>query len=258
MTVTTMLADVAARRAAAGEAPRSVPSGVRRRAAFATSVRAAMVTQDGKEFASLTGHACTVNQPYEMWDMFGPYDEVVTAQAFDVTLAAEPDVAFLLNHTGMTMARTTNGTLELSVDDVGLACRALLNPQRQDVADLLLAIDDGNIDQMSFAFTIEQGRWSDDFMTYYISEVDIDRGDVSAVNYGANPFTDIASRAREAFEAIDHLEGAPLRAAMERAAARLGVRSEQPAPAEPEVDLEAEARATRLRLARARGAARAA
>jgi hypothetical protein len=59
---------------------------------------------------------------------------------------------------------------------------------------------------------------------YTITEVDIDRGDVSAVNYGANPATSMSARAKQALDAIDHLDGAPLVAAAARATARLAER----------------------------------
>jgi hypothetical protein len=34
-----------------------------------------------------------------------------------------------------------------------------------------------------------RGTWSPDYTAYRIEQVDIDRGDVSVVNYGANPAT---------------------------------------------------------------------
>jgi HK97 family phage prohead protease len=134
-----------------------------------------------------------------MWDQFGEYEEVIIAGAFDYTLATGPDVAFLVNHGGVTMARTTNGTLTLSADSVGLVTDAWLNPGRTDVSDLISAIEDGLINEMSFAFMIPNGgaTWSDDFTRFEIRAADLDRGDVSAVNYGASPWTSIAARARE-------------------------------------------------------------
>jgi hypothetical protein len=33
------------------------------------------------------GYASVVERAYEMWDMFGPYTEIVSAAAFDATLA---------------------------------------------------------------------------------------------------------------------------------------------------------------------------
>lgn len=215
----TIHADISARRAAFKEHGGS-PSGELRAETVRTSVRAAKTKRDGKEFFQLSGDASIVDTGYEMWDFFGPFTEKINSGSFNKTLAANPDVAFLVNHGGITMARTTAGTLELSTNP-NLHSEAFLNPARSDVQDIVIAVDEGSVDQMSFAFRITAGEWSGDWMEYHISEVDIDRGDVSAVNYGANPYTTISARARQMFEAIDRLEGPALRAAQERLAARL-------------------------------------
>lgn len=191
----TLTADLAGRRAAAGDA---CPFSETRDTAFPTQMRATLTERSGKQFYELEGVASVVERWYDMWDFWGPYEEKIAAGAFDATLAADPDVAFLLNHRGLTMARTHKSrTLELSLtDDGSLASRAFLNPERQDVRDLVAAVEDGDVDQMSFAFRIKSGNWNPDYTTYTITEVDIDRGDVSAVNFGANPHTSIQARAK--------------------------------------------------------------
>lgn len=214
-----MIADLAGRAAANP----TVPNMERQRAEnFAAQLRASTVSKGGKDFYKFEGTASTVDTPYEMYDFFGPYMETVRSGAFDKTLAASPDVAFLVNHRGVTMARTTSGTLELGANP-HLEMTAYANPKRQDVKDLALAIEDRDIDQMSFAFRITSGQWSPDFMEYYIDEVDLDRGDVSAVNYGANPTTSISMRAKQMFETIDHLEGPLLEEAMRRLRAKASI-----------------------------------
>jgi HK97 family phage prohead protease len=229
----TTLAPAATRANAARDGQLRAFAGESRRQDFRTQLRVQRKQVDGKDFVTLTGYASTVDQFYSMWDFWGPYEEQLAATAFDKTLAANPDVAFLLNHTGMTMARTTNGTLTLSVDETGLLSEATVNPSRRDVGDLVQAIDEGLIDQMSFAFVIVRGQWSSDYTKYTIEEVDLDRGDVSAVNYGANPNTSISARAKQAFDAIEHLEGAPLEAAAARAEARLAAQRST-VPVEPQ------------------------
>ncbi|MEU1602681.1 HK97 family phage prohead protease [Micromonospora matsumotoense] len=202
--------------------PSAAPAGAARSLGFeAKELRANRIERDGKSFYQLDGYASVVETPYEMWDMFGGYNEVIDARAFDTTLASSPDVAFLVNHRGVTMARTTNKTLELSVDALGLRSVALLNPERQDVKDLILAIEDRNIDQMSFGFLIEDAEWNDDFSEFRITQVDLHRGDVSAVNYGANPHTSIAARSREILSELDGLPLGAARAAVERLNSRL-------------------------------------
>ena len=46
---------------------------------------------------------------------------------------------------------------------------------------------------MSFAFMIDGGEWSRDMDVFRLTGVNLHRGDVSAVNYGANPYTSIAA-----------------------------------------------------------------
>jgi len=216
MTHTTVEIAAKARRAAKSAGVLSVI--VPRRESFTAHLQTRGVEKDGKTFLQLEGCASVVEKSYRMFDCFGEYDEIVDAAAFDVTLAASPDVVFLLNHTGLAMARTKNGTLTLSADDEGLQSSALLNPTRSDVTDLAAAIDDGVVTEMSFAFRIESGQWSPDYTEYRINQVDLDRGDVSAVNYGANPHTSIS--ARSLYEALDRLEGPQIEAALRRLQAR--------------------------------------
>lgn len=176
----------------------------------ANQLRSTLEQRNGLDMHHVTGHASVVDTPYQMWDMFGPYNEIMHGDSFKNTLAAEPDVNFVVNHTGLTMARTVQldsskrPTLELEMGYLGkyngLISDAWLNAdakRRPDVAMLVSAIEDGLVTEMSFKFMIVHGRWSEDWMTYTISEVDIHKGDVSAVNYGANPFTTIGARSRE-------------------------------------------------------------
>lgn len=183
-------------------------------------LRAQLQEHDGKQLYRFDGIASVTDQPYTMYDHFGEYEEIVSRKAFTETLAANPDVAFLLNHRGMTMARTANKTLELALTDEGLRAQAWLNPERQDVRDLVIAMNDGDITEMSFAFMLQDGRWSDDFTQFTITRLDIHRGDVSAVNYGANPYTSIAARSQELLSDLDHLPAGAARAALARLNAR--------------------------------------
>lgn len=214
-------ADIDGRRAAALAEPGQVPSTAARSQEFGAQMRAQLVERDGKKFYQVNGYASTVEQAYEMYDFWGPYEEIIDARAFDATLSRDPDVAFLLNHRGTTMARTKSGTLFLSVDEQGLATEAFLNPERSDVRDMVIAIDDGDIDQMSFAFRIVRGQWSPDYTEYRILEVELDRGDVSAVNYGANPNTSISARVKQALTAVEDLPALMLRALVARGQERL-------------------------------------
>lgn len=222
-----------ARATAAGTAaePMRVPRGrpERQPVRVRSEIRAKKVERDDMQWYMVEGYASTVERAYEMWDMFGPYNEVVSAGAFTQTLSADPQVVFRFNHGGMPMASTSNGRLELWADSTGLGDRAWLNPKRADVQDLIHALDDGDVTEQSFMFTIEDGRWSPDYTEYRIERVNLDRGDVGPVTYGANPYTSVAARAGELLAAIPEL---PALAARE-AYTLLGQRSDVSAPAEP-------------------------
>lgn len=202
-----------------GGAGRSVSTGWQRAAATApmpAALRAKKVDRDGKSFFVVEGYYTTYERGYEMWDWYGPYTEVVSAGAGEKTIASQPDVVFLVNHRGLAMARTLAGTLELWSDETGCGDRAWLNPNRSDVKDLVLGIEDGTITEQSFAFMITKGHWSPDYSEYRIDEFDQERGDTSAVNYGANPTTSIAARSREILDELDKLPAGAARAALDR------------------------------------------
>jgi hypothetical protein len=154
------------------------------------------------------GYASVTDHGYQMWDMFGPYTEVVAPGAFANSLSLpELDVPLVLAHDSLRrIARTTNGTLELREDDHGLWVGADLDPTDADVAYIAPKLRAGLIDEMSFRFFIVRGQWSPDWTEYHIEEADIHRGDVAIVGYGANPATagsglrsaDLASLVRDA------------------------------------------------------------
>jgi HK97 family phage prohead protease len=200
-----------------------IPNGAARSQMFTGKLlRSAKTIKKGNgEFFEVEGYASVVDTPYVMYDMWGPYDETIRAGAFDASLAnPDLDVAFLVNHRGVTMARTTNDTLTLWADTTGLGARALLNANRQDVRDIVSAIDDGLIDEMSFAFYLNAGGWNETYDSFTIFEADIHRGDVSAVNYGANPYTSIAARAGEILAELDRRPAGAARAALLRLSSR--------------------------------------
>ena len=122
----------------------------------------------------------------------GPFQERIAQGAFSDVL--DDDVRLLINHDGVPLARTSNGTLELSQDEVGLFYRATLS-DTQAGQDLYKMIKRGDIDQSSFAFTIkEESRDADDVRV-------IDKVgrllDVSPVTYPAYQAASVYARAEE-------------------------------------------------------------
>ena len=149
-------------------------------------LRTAEVRAAGDDALVVEGYASNFDVEYDL----GYFKETVARGAFDDVM--QDDVRFLLNHTGAPLARTTNGTLELSVDDQGLKYRAAL-ADTQDGRDLYKLIKRGDITQSSFAFTIENDTWSEDRSTRTITKV----GrllDTSAVTYPASPTASVYAR----------------------------------------------------------------
>lgn len=165
----------------------------------------------------LEGYASVYEQVYEMWDWLGPYGEVVRAGAGSKTLSENPQTQLLLNHAGLSMAYTHAGTLRLSEDSAGLLIGATVNVARSDVGDMVTAIEDGDVDEMSFAFRVTRQQWSPDYDQRDILEYDIHRGDVSVVNFGANPATTIdAARAQNVFDALSDDDARALLSRLQR------------------------------------------
>ena len=227
-----------ARAAAAGGAePMRVPRGrpERQPVRARTELRAKMVERDGANWYLVEGYASVYERAYEMWDMFGPYNEVVSAGSEQESLASNPYVVYRFNHGGIPMASTDNKRLELWGDETGLGDRAWLNPKRASVKELVQAIEDDDVREQSFMFRITSGHWSPDYTEYRIDSFDLDRGDVGPVTYGANPYTSIAARSGEFLADIPNLPLLAAREAYERLGERLDVAASlRAAPPEPE------------------------
>lgn len=141
---------------------------------------------------AFSGHASVYETGYEMWDLYGPYTEIVSAGAAAESLArGDLDVPLVLDHDPMRrIASTVNGSLQLSEDEIGLLTIAPeLDPEDHDVRYIYPKMRAGLIYEMSFRFRIIAGQWSPDYTEYRINAFDIHRGDVSIVGYGANPHT---------------------------------------------------------------------
>ena len=133
-----------------------------------------------------------------------PFKESIAPGAFRKTLSETPDVRLLINHSGLPLARTKNGTLTLTEDDRGLYMDATI-ADTSEGRDLYKLVERGDVDQMSFAFRVIRQKWSDDRSQRVLTEVSLADGDVSVVTYPAYPTTSV--EAREALQnAIDAIK----------------------------------------------------
>jgi len=151
------------------------------------------------------GYASTF-EPYCLFEDEGiKYMEQIDAKAFDGTDMS--DVIFLYNHEGMVYARSKNGTLKISVDENGLYTETDLSSTEQSRM-MFEQIDSGLIDQMSFAFVVDDDEYDQRTHTRTIKHIR-KIYDVSAVSIPANPGTNIESiSARNSFNGFIELEKA--------------------------------------------------
>ncbi len=97
---------------------------------------------------------------YNQWSLdLGGFRERVLPGAFDDVLRGDPHVLHVWDHdTSKTLSSTRNGTLELSSVDAGLQYYSKVAPTSY-AQDLRILLERGDIDQSSFAFTVEEDEW---------------------------------------------------------------------------------------------------
>ena len=157
----------------------------------------ARADDDGKKI--VTGYATVFNTPYELFSMDGyTVLEQVDSRAFDD--CDMTDVIMQYNHEGRVFARTSNNTLMVTPDAVGLATRADLGGTELG-SQVYEEIKGGYTDKMSFGFRVAEDtrEVTEDHET---GEVTVLRTitkisklyDVSAVSIPANDATSISAR----------------------------------------------------------------
>ena len=127
--------------------------------AFTFEVRAEQDEQHGN---ILTGRP----RVYDAKTDLGWYDEIIENGALaDTDLR---DVRFLVNHNTdmIPLARSrnnnANSTMQMSIDDDGMAIRVDLDIENNSEAkNLYSAVERGDIDGMSFMFTVDGDKWDD-------------------------------------------------------------------------------------------------
>ena len=117
----------------------------------------------------------------------GGFYEYISPTAISEETIARSDVRALINHDeSLILARSTTGTLDLTVDEKGLRYEFSI-PETSYGKDLAINMKNGNINQSSFAFTVGADEWSTDDQGNDIRTItSIDRlYDVAVVTYPA-------------------------------------------------------------------------
>lgn len=165
--------------------------------------------EEGK--LTVQGYAAVFDKPTLIWESEYSgykYFERVDPKAFEG--ADMSDVCFKYNHgdTAMILARTRNKTLTLDTDEHGLSIRADI-AQTSTGRDVYELIRRGDLDKMSFAFTVEkeQVEYDEKAKTCTRSILKFDKiFDVSAVDVPAYDGTEISTvegRSAEYFRKLE-------------------------------------------------------
>jgi uncharacterized protein len=140
----------------------------------------------------IEGYAAVTNEPYMVTDYMGEFSETIERGAFAKTLKEKDDVRLLFNHDGIPLARSKSGTLRLEEDSAGLKVNATIDNRSSLANDVIVAMERGDLDEMSFAFQALRQEWNEDYTTRVIREAKL--FDVSVVTYPANPATSVKLR----------------------------------------------------------------
>lgn len=152
-------------------------------------------TRSEGEDKYIEGYFIRFNEETELWP--GAFEEV-SPNCIDESLKNN-DIRALFNHdTGIVLGRTSNNTLELKKDDIGLFGRVKINPNDKQAMDILARIERGDINACSFGFNIidEEIQNRDDGTVKFILKK-IDLHEVSPVTFPAYPTTSISARKQD-------------------------------------------------------------
>jgi len=151
---------------------------------------------DDKGLRHITGYAAVFNS---LSDNLGGFREKIDKGAFKKSIKKD-DVRALKNHnTDYVIARTKSGTLKLSEDERGLKIDAL-PPDAGWARDLMVSIERGDIDQMSFGFMTISDRWETKDKEEIRTLEEVQLFDVSPVAFPAYPDTAVGLRSLDEYQ----------------------------------------------------------
>lgn len=161
-------------------------------------------TENDEPSYIVRGYASTF-EPYVLFEDGGiQYKEVIDPHAFDECDMS--DVVFRIDHEGAVYARSSAGTLKVSVDEHGLMDEADLS-KTPNARNLFEDIKAGNYPKQSFAFTVREDSYDKETHTRTIKKIK-KLFDVSPVSFPANPTTELDIATRDYFNGVIEAERA--------------------------------------------------
>lgn len=162
----------------------------------------ALQTLEKVEDNVIEGYALKFNK--ESRDL-GGFVETISPEALEgVDLT---DVRFFMNHdSSKLLGRTSSGTLQLDVDDVGLHFRCVL-PDTSIGRDAMELVKRGDLNQCSFGFTVVKDKWmkGQNIMKRSINKIG-SLLEISLVSIPAYADTDVRVATRSLEDAVNELE----------------------------------------------------
>jgi hypothetical protein len=158
--------------------------------------------EDGRR--SIEGYAIRFNEPS---DDLGGWVEYIAPDAVKL----DPDLRAFFDHdSSMVIGRSSAGTLEAETTSDGVYMRAY-PPDTQWARDLLVSMERGDINQMSFGFFANEDKWEKRDGVPVRTVLDADVFEVSVVALPAYPTTSAQARDRAAAleDPADFGEGQP-------------------------------------------------
>jgi HK97 family phage prohead protease len=150
---------------------------------------------------TITGRPIVYNEPYLVRDALGEFEERMLPGCASEILSRGVDCRLLLNHEGLAMARTTARTLQLLDTPEALTFKATLDARQQIANDFAIAVERGDMDQMSVGMIVGRDVWGEagGRETRDVHGLD-DLLDVSGVTYPCSPSTTLEIAKRMALE----------------------------------------------------------
>lgn len=162
----------------------------------------ALQTLEKSEDNVVEGYALKFNK--ESRDLGGFVETISPDALADTDLT---DVRCFLDHdSSKLLGRTSSGTLELTVDDIGLYFRCTL-PNTSTGRDAMELVKRGDLNQCSFGFTVASHKWTKDNGIIKRSITKIKSLiEISLVSIPAYDDTDVRVATRSLEEVVNELE----------------------------------------------------
>ena len=151
-------------------------------------------TRDDENNPTISGYFVVFNQEGDFDTLMS---ESIDKHALDNTING--DIRALNNHdTSKVLGRTTNGTLQLRIDDYGVWGDIAINPKDSEAMNLYERVKRGDVSQCSFGFDIlkQEPITREDGGTHWVVK-DVKLYEVSPVTFPFYETTSISARSKQ-------------------------------------------------------------